>query len=243
MSSPIRTFFSFLKRLFTGSLGSRKSRIRLLAVGVARGRYGACPGASLDAQRIHDKVSAGKKAILLDSAATRKAVTNALKSGIAGTEDDGLFVFFYSGHGGQAKSSDPSEDDGRDETLCLYDAELVDNTIWSILQSAKCRVFMVTDCCHSGSNYRSASPLRGFVAARSAESPKGLRLLHWGGCQDSTYSYGDEAGGVMTNAILSQIGKGVSYKDAFKHVVAASRAYQAPVKASIGFDEKVEVFK
>lgn len=243
MSRPIRGFFTWIGRFLTGSLGAKKSKIRLLSVGVERGKYGACPGARTDAQRIYDKVEAGKKVLLLDNKATRSSVTVALKDGIAQTDDSGLFIFFYSGHGGQVKSSDKSEIDGKDETLCLYDGELVDNTIWSILQTAKCRVFMVTDCCNSGTNYRSIVPLRRFVLARTAESPRGMKLLHWGGCDDGKYSYGDAQGGVMTNAILKILGKHLSYKDAFRKVSSASYQFQVPTRANIGFDEDVEMFK
>ena len=234
--------FRFIKHLFTETVGAKKSDRFLLSVGVENSRkFGECPGAGLDAKRIHDKVAAGDKILLLSGDATKSAVKSALKRGVAETDDDGLFIFFYSGHGGQVKAkTDKTEDDGKDETLCLYDGELIDNEIWSILSAAKCRVFMVTDCCHSGTNFRSASFFAGKVYA---ESNSGFRLLHWGGCSDHEYSYGDAAGGVMTNAILSVLSKGYTYKEAFKKVVHMSQPSEIPVKFNLGFDEDVELFK
>ena len=242
MSSPVRKFFSWVGRLLTGSLGSRKSRIRLLSVGMENSRkFGSCPGAGLDAERIHEKVSAGHKVLLKNDQATKSSVLSALRDGIAGTDDDGLFIFFYSGHGGQVKSKGRDEEDGKDETLCLWDGELVDDSIWSVLQTAKCRVFMVTDCCNSGTNYRSAGIP--FVRLRSCFPRRGLRFLHWGGCSDGSYSYGDDSGGVMTGSILRLVGTGVSYRTAFAKVVSDSAKFQAPLKFNLGFDEDVEVFK
>lgn len=244
MSRPISRFLNWFGRLFTGNSGAKKSKIRLLAVGMSNSRkFGACPGAGIDAQRIYDRVSAGKKVLLLDSQATTSSVLAALKGGIAQTADDGLFVFYYSGHGGQVKSGDPSETDRKDETLCLWNGELVDNKIWSVLQTAKCRVFMVTDCCNSGTNFRAVMPFRSFIGARSIGSPRGLRLLHWGGCDDGKYSYGDDAGGIMTNAILSVIGDGLSYRKAFKKVSSASYKFQVPMRSNLGFDEDVEFMR
>lgn len=242
MSSPVRRFFSWVGRLFTGSLGSKKSKIRLLAVGLENSRkFGACPGAGLDAQRIHEKVQAGKKVLLQSSQATKSAVTSALQEGVCGTSDDGLFIFYYSGHGGQVRDKSGDEEDGKDETFCLWDGELSDDTVWSVIQGAKCRVFMVTDCCNSGTNYRAAwIP---FVKSSSCNPRKGLRLLHWGGCSDGTYSYGDSSGGVMTNSILKMIGSGASYKKTFSRAVSDSKGFQVPVKFNLGFDEDVEVFK
>ena len=234
-------FFRYIGRLLTGKSGAKKSRIRLLSVGVGNSRkFGACPGADKDASSVNEKVQAGKKVLLLDRQATKTAVLNQLREGISGTADDGLFIFFFSGHGGQIKAHDKSETDGKDETLCLWDGELVDNQIWQVLQSARCRVFMATDCCNAGTNYMVAGPFRVLSMSRGSKGP---RLLHWGGCGDGAYSYGDDAGGVMTRAMLKLAGKGLSYRKAFDRVCAACRGSQEPAASCIGFDQDVELFK
>jgi len=229
-------------RLLTGSLGSPKDKIRLLSVGVGISRkFGACPGASLDATNIYKKVPAKKKTLLVDRQATKGAVLAELVNAVNGTDDSGLFIFFFSGHGGQIRSKDPGEVDGLDETLCVDDGEIVDNEIWNILSNAKCRVFMVTDCCNSGTNYQQVGNPHVFMARTARKS--GVRLLHWGGCSDGQYSYGDAAGGELTNAIIRLIGKGISYKDSFNKVKKSVKELEVPTKVSIWFDEDTELFK
>ena len=239
--------FNWIKHLFTLTLGASKSDIRLLAVGMEGSKkFGNCPGAGLDARNIYNKVKAGKKVLLLNNQATKTAVVSALSEGIRSTSDDGLFIFFYSGHGGQIKSSDPSETDGKDETLCLWDKELVDTEIWSIISAAKCRVFMVTDCCNSGTNFQASIGLGGTPLSRMCRtfsSPRGLRLLHWGGCSDGEYSYGNNSGGELTNAIVDIIRKGYDYKTAFHKVLVKCKGTEVPTKVNIGFNEGVELFK
>lgn len=240
----LESAFSWVKHLLTGTLGSSKSDIRLLAIGMESSKkFGRCPGAGVDAQNIYNMVKAGKKVLLLNNQATKSAVLSELKTGVSAVKDDGLFVFFYSGHGGQIKATDKSETDGKDETLCLWDKELVDNEIWAILSSAKCRVFMVTDCCNSGTNFQIARGTSFAMPFASFKSPRGMRLLHWGGCSDGEYSYGDDSGGELTNAIVSIMGKGYDYKTAFHKVVVKCIGTEVPTKTSIGFNEGVELFK
>ena len=65
-----------------------------------------------------------------------------------------MFIFFYSGHGGQVYN--PNETDGCDETLCFWDGQFIDDRVWELLRKMpqEMRCFMVTDCCNSGSNYQ-----------------------------------------------------------------------------------------
>jgi len=63
-----------------------------------------------------------------------------------------LFVLSYSGHGGQLPDINRDEDDGMDETWCLYDGELVDDELsqlWSTFQK-DVRILVISDSCHSG---------------------------------------------------------------------------------------------
>ena len=110
---------------------------------------------------------------------------------------DGLFIFFYSGHGGQIYSA--TEPDGADETLCLWDGQMLDDNVWYYLNliPKTCRIFMVTDCCNSGSNYR-LPPYN--LVREKRKTARGLEpnLLHYGGCNDGESSYGSSMGGVFT---------------------------------------------
>jgi hypothetical protein len=65
---------------------------------------------------------------------------------------DDVFVFFYSGHGGQTPSSaDVREIDNRDEYLAVYDGHLVDDELGRLFDAIPARISLVAiDACHSG---------------------------------------------------------------------------------------------
>jgi len=95
---------------------------------------------------------------LLTAEATRAAVTQAI-AGIAQAAKPGdLFVYTNSSHGGQLPDLNGDEDDGKDETLCMYDGELVDDEIYALLArfAAGVRVLTLSDSCHSGTAMRLA---------------------------------------------------------------------------------------
>ena len=64
-----------------------------------------------------------------------------------------IFFLTYSGHGGQAPDLNGDEPDGKDETWCLYDGELIDDELYSSWGAfaAGVRIFLLSDSCHSGS--------------------------------------------------------------------------------------------
>ncbi|GMU11498.1 caspase family protein [Corallococcus caeni] len=82
-----------------------------------------------------------------------------------------LLLLTYSGHGGQLPDVNGDEDDGLDETWCLYDGQLVDDEIYQAMGKLKAgvRVFLLSDSCHSGTVSRMA-----YAALRSSGS---LQLL------------------------------------------------------------------
>jgi hypothetical protein len=58
----------------------------------------------------------------------------------------------YSGHGGQAPDLNGDEPEGKDETWCLYDGELIDDELYSSWGAfaAGVRILLLSDSCHSG---------------------------------------------------------------------------------------------
>ncbi|MBF0317068.1 MAG: caspase family protein [Nitrospirae bacterium] len=63
-----------------------------------------------------------------------------------------MLLLTYSGHGGQMPDWNGDESDGKDETICLYDRQLVDDELyqmWSRFRQGV-RIFIVSDSCHSG---------------------------------------------------------------------------------------------
>lgn len=102
---------------------------------------------------------------LLDSAATKAAMTEAFK-GIVGRASSGdTVVITYSGHGTYVPDLNGDEVDGLDEGLCPYDIQtgggaLIDDEISAIFGSRKkgVRLVLISDSCHSGTVTRAAGP-------------------------------------------------------------------------------------
>lgn len=144
---------------------------------------------------------------LLDEAATKSNVLKSLSSASKECENGDIFVFFYSGHGGQVKDISGDEIDQLDETLITYDVDVIDdelNDIWLNFKPGV-RILMLSDSCHSGSVYKglkdgSISMPKPFFD-KSTISDMKAEMLFFGGCHDRERSYGDENGGVFTNSL------------------------------------------
>jgi len=206
---------------------------KILCVGVGNSTVvGSCAGADLDAKRMFDLFkktfsNISYSNLLLNDAATRSAVVSGFSEICAGDEST-TTVFFFAGHGGsqRLKNYAPEEADGRDEFVVLYDDYLVDDEIWNIISSARGRVFLVFDCCHSETMFRLPAAyefdkvksfwtiIRDQIKAlfslkkqnpeqlRASTVPAFTELLCWSGCADDKTSKGSYSGGVFTNAIL-----------------------------------------
>lgn len=233
----------------SSSVSARTTTVSYVCIGMEYSeRFGACPGCKLDTSRIHDLLqkSYGYNGILLQSQqATKAAVVEAIRNASGALPKDGLFILYYSGHGGQedlseafgGKLQEPEGADEMDEYLCLYDTYLLDDEIWKLLTEFKCRVFLVFDACHSQTMFRS---ITGDVAAElglgiALAEPKmvkskgftlsdrgvaldadSVRMLCWSGCMEEEYSYGSNKGGMLTNAILKHWTSGISYSNLFE---------------------------
>ncbi|MBO6935401.1 MAG: caspase family protein [Deltaproteobacteria bacterium] len=107
-----------------------------------------------EALRTHGLLDAQHQVVLTDAQATRGNVRNALQrlSGQMGPDD--VFIFFYSGHGGQQQrgaSSDAREIDRTDEYLVLYDGELLDDELGRLFQPVRAGIAVAAiDACFSG---------------------------------------------------------------------------------------------
>jgi hypothetical protein len=104
---------------------------------------------------------------LLTKDASRAAVTSVMGDAARRLRAGDIFFLSYSGHGGQLPDLNGEEADRKDETWCLYDGELVDDELYTLLGafSAGVRIIMLSDSCHSGSVnkdlfYRPETPAR-----------------------------------------------------------------------------------
>lgn len=134
---------------------------RVVALMVGISQYGRADLSDLsycaeDATKIQQALTATgmlapESVTLVNAAATRDAVYAAFESLAQVVGPNDVFVFFYSGHGGQAKSDDPRELDGLDETLVLVDGDIRDTELADLVMTIQPRLTLVAlDSCYSG---------------------------------------------------------------------------------------------
>ena len=102
--------------------------------------------------------------ILLTRDAVAAAVLSCLRDYVSLAEAGDIIMFTNSSHGGQIFDENGDEADGMDETICMFDRELVDDELAAVWAKAKpgVRILMVSDSCHSGTVVRMMPvPVRG----------------------------------------------------------------------------------
>ncbi len=136
-------------------------RIAGLFVGISDygGRQSNLAYTAQDAHRIRDALVRGggmrpeDGIVLTDAEATRANVRQALADLAVRTDERTLFVFFYSGHGGQYRRDTPqaADPDGKDESLELYDGAILDDELNALLAPLRAQhQLVVLDACFSG---------------------------------------------------------------------------------------------
>lgn len=243
-----------------------KNKKYAIIVGMENSRYGACPGADKDSNTMNAMISqyvdSSHIVRLNNKQATVGAFKKALIEQIGKVPEDGLLILTYSGHGGQygKSSSAKDETDGRDEFLCLYDGALIDNDLWEMFGWCKGRIFVVFDCCHSGTMYRLPTeqeegveeedrlPLAApFFAKFENVRDVARRMLVVSGCGEETVSWGDSKnGGVLTSSMKRVFNKCLTYREwwnKFKVDASFKKVKQTPICTKIGaFDLNAKIF-
>lgn len=264
----MKSFFSWLKRIFSRIFGRKKARGGnakrfALSIGVEQSRrFGACPGAKRDSLQMKKllKDNCEWYEYLSDSSATKQAVKATMSMLIDKVPEDGIFILTYSGHGGSQRFADTKDEaDGKDEYLCLYDTYLKDDDIWDMVTKCKGKVFLFFDCCHSETMFRAPlippedllrepdPDLCGAGARDAVITTSPVDMLVWSGCPDNTYSYGDNAGGLFTNALLDALNHGKrTYSQVWAHIKSdrsLSQYAQKPQQTILGkFDVNMELW-
>lgn len=243
-----------------------KNKKFALVVGMETSKWGACPGADKDSNTMNAMISqyvdSSHIVRLNNKQATVGAFKKALTEQIGKVPEDGLLILTYSGHGGQYNKSSTAKDetDGRDEFLCLYDGALIDNDLWEMFGWCKGRVFVVFDCCHSGTMYRLPTeqedgveeedrlPLDApFFAKFENVRDVARRMLVVSGCGEETVSWGDSKnGGVLTSSMKRVFNKCLTYREwwnKFKADASFKKVKQTPICTKIGaFDLNAKIF-
>lgn len=94
--------------------------------------------------------------LLLTEAATRHAFFENVEAIREKLKPGDLFLLTFAGHGGQVPDENGDELDGLDETWCMYDAQVIDDEIYDLLQIFEegVRILIVSDSCFSGDMLR-----------------------------------------------------------------------------------------
>ncbi len=202
-----------------------------------------CWGCELDVDNMERILTAqGFQITVLKTAeATHDNIVEKLRFAATSLTADDIFVFYYSGHGGQQpdlESLVEDELDGKDETLVAYDRQIIDdelNEIWlSVTPGA--RIVMISDSCNSGSNYRMAGTLVNPTSIipfsdKTVENQMKAQLIHYGGCRDGFPSSGYQGGGAFTTALCSAWANGAfdgDYQQLHQKAVSLVTSGQIP---------------
>lgn len=128
----------------------------------------------------------GDITVLIDGAATKKAMQAGIKALVRGSKKGDVALLHYSGHGSNVPDDNGDEADGRDEILCPTDLDwndpLRDDWLRTTFDGLKDGVSFtaIMDCCHSGTNTRAILPPDAPVKERYLPSPWGLAAVESG---------------------------------------------------------------
>jgi hypothetical protein len=149
--------------------------------------------------------------LLQDDRATRAGVIQAVEAMAAQCQPGDLFVFFYSGHGGQSavpverrvdgtsgNRYEQDDPDNIEETVCFYDQEMVDNDFADMLSVIDdgVTVLVVLDSCFSGGFAKDVVSRPGYIGLFS--SPEDVV---------SMVAVKFEAGGYLAHFFASGVGE------------------------------------
>jgi hypothetical protein len=104
-----------------------------------------------------------KQTVLLTPEATVERLVDEVTLAAKTLGEGDIFCLSYAGHGGQIADINEEEEDGLDETWCLWDRQFLDDEIYCLLAEFKTgvRVLVFSDSCHSGTVARGGvTPIR-----------------------------------------------------------------------------------
>jgi len=121
---------------------------------VYNGSDGALPTCGKDCLDMQDIASSQNfiTQLLQNEEATRDRVAQAIDNASGLLISGDILFISYSGHGASIPDENGDEEDGNDESWCLYDGFFLDDelyALWTRFQEGV-RIFVVSDSCHSG---------------------------------------------------------------------------------------------
>lgn len=243
-------FFGYYK---TREVSQVNSTTSIVITAVERSpKWGRCAGATNDSRTFRDIISKMATDYDITVLENEKATVANWRSAVEKAVQKPLAIIFYSGHGG----TDPhhilgtgrDEEDGVDEFLCLYDRPLIDDEIWKIISKSKGRVFLIFDCCHSGTMFRSVElkpeDESEVEEERKVVMPDYPAMICWSACADNTVAKGTSNGGIFTTYLKKYASSGDTYESLWNKLAtckALNRIEEIQL-TEIGKSFKTELF-
>ena len=179
-----------------------------------------------------------KSAKLVNHQATWENVTTAISAAADFLEYGDFFFLSFSGHGSRILDRNSDEDDGYDETWCLYDRILADDDLYEYLMRFRpgVRVLIIADSCHSGTsakNWLEKLNRRGGKFPQNKTGDIQATCLLMAACQDKqTTSGGANLGNSLYTHLMLQVLKEnnfcKSYKELHERISAKMPAKSQP---------------
>lgn len=172
--------------------------------------------------------------ILQDNKATIQNVKTAIYNAI----HDELAIIYFSCKSIQLASDDPTEIDGLDECLRLYDGILRDNEIWDIISLAKGRVFIIFDTSNSATMFRtSLNDNTDILMNMDIVNTSKLNIISWSACLDNEVLPEKSTGGKLTSQLYFKFSsKEQTYQQVFDKILKSLSHKQNINKTIIGED-------
>lgn len=135
------------------------------------GPLSACVNDALDMDAVAQRCGF-QTTVPLSGDATRDTVLGALTKTLDSLVGGDLLLVAYSGHGGQVPDRNGDEKDGKDETWCLHDGELLADELWKkwVRAALRVRIVVLSDSCNRGTTTKAlqqSDPLGGSRTPKS----------------------------------------------------------------------------
>jgi hypothetical protein len=164
---------------------------------------------------------------LVTKDATAENILNNLEALAELAQPGDLVVFYNSSHGGQVDNlNEDHETDSKDETICAYDRDIVDDELYACFNQFKkgVRVVFVNDACNSGTTYKIAPPpYVDVMKVHLDDWGVEAELIYYGGASDGTNAQGYRTGGAFTLALSELFYLGYftgNYEELFNEITA-----------------------
>ena len=178
--------------------------------------------------------------ILKTEQASAPAILTCIESAACTLEAGDMFVFYFSGHGGQVPDANSDKASGQDDTLCTYASQIVDKELaerW-VEFATGVRIVMLSDCCHSGTNqaFMNMSAIQRLTHEQTLQETvkpmnftgkvSGIKaeLIHFGACRDDQTSSAGPFGGAFTMELVNVWNENNGNFSGYKQLYKAIRA-------------------